>query len=80
MVTQPTLSHLWVRCRGPDPGGVWEHSQVKCHGQGLNERPLEGRVKVPARTRGPIPQPGKWVQYPKVRKTGPLPLCLSLDT
>ena len=53
MVTQPTLSHLWVRCRGHDPGGVWEHSQVKCHGQGgLNERPLEGRVKVPARTRG----------------------------
>ena len=29
---------------------------------------------------GPIPQPGKWVQHPKVRKTGPMPLCLSLDT
>ena len=29
---------------------------------------------------GPIPQPGKWVQYPKARKTGPMPLCLSLDT
>ena len=29
---------------------------------------------------GPIPQPGKWVQHPKARKTGPLPLCLSLDT
>ena len=29
---------------------------------------------------GPISQPGKWVQYPKARKTGPLPLCLSLDT
>ena len=29
---------------------------------------------------GPISQPGKWVQYPKARKTGPPPLCLSLDT
>ena len=29
---------------------------------------------------GPISQPGKWVQYPKARKTGPLPLCLSLET
>ena len=29
---------------------------------------------------GPIPQPGKWVHHPKVRKTGPMPLCLSLDT
>ena len=29
---------------------------------------------------GPIPQPGKWVQHPKARKTGPMPLCLSLDT
>ena len=29
---------------------------------------------------GPISQPGKWDQYPNARKTGPLPLCLSLDT
>ena len=29
---------------------------------------------------GPISQPRKRVQYPKVRKTGPMPLCLSLDT
>ena len=29
---------------------------------------------------GPISQPGKWDQYPKARKTGPMPLCLSLDT
>ena len=29
---------------------------------------------------GPITQPGKWVQHPKARKTGPMPHCLSLDT
>ena len=52
-MTQTTLAHRGVRCRGHVPGGVLQNSQVKCHSQGgLNERPLEGRVKVPARTRG----------------------------
>ena len=66
---------------GTMPWPCPRRSVVKQSGQGgLNKRPLEGRVKAPTRTRGPISQPGKWDQYPKARKTGPTPLCLSLDT
>ena len=41
---------------------------------------LMGRVKAPTRTRGTHFSAREMGQYPKARKTGPLPLCLSLDT
>ena len=70
----------WGTMPWPCPRRSGVISQVKCHSQGgQNKRPLEGRVKAPTRTKSSITQQEKMEQQPKARKTGPMPLCLSLD-
>ena len=56
-------------------------SQVKCHSQGgQNKLPLQGRVKAPTRTKGPITQQEKMVPAAESEEDrANAKLCLSLD-
>ena len=82
IVTPKTQTYQGSRRGSQSPGGVLQKPTGHVSRSRRSKRASVwwDELGYQPRPGGPIPQPGKWVQHPKARKTGPMPLCLSLDT